>query len=71
MAAKGSTAKVINLNARIRMLNGVVVKPCFYNGTALGHGKYFTGEVNGKLVTDSTGKPLPFHSIGKLELING
>lgn len=67
MAAKGSTAKIIDFNARVRKLDGKVVKACLYNGHAIGHGKYFAAEVEGKLVVDKNGKPVPFRSCGRLE----
>lgn len=51
----------------IRRLNGKDVKATMYNGKHAGHGKYMAGEVDGKLVADSSGKPLPLSSIGKLE----
>ena len=51
---------------RQRMLNGEPVKAVLYNGKAVGLGKYFTGEVGGKLVCDDTGKPLPITDIGQL-----
>lgn len=59
-APKGNTQKV-------RMLDGKIVKTVLYIGRALGHGKYFTGEVDGQLVCDSEGKPLPFNQIGELK----
>lgn len=67
MAAKGSTAKVINFNARIRKFNGKIVKACLYNGRAIGHGKYFAAEIDGDLVVDENGKPVPFQRCGQLE----
>lgn len=52
---------------RVRKLNGVAVTPVLYNGVACGHGKYFTGSVDGKLIEDENGKPLPIRQIGALE----
>jgi len=51
---------------RQRMLDGQPVKPVLYNGRAAGMGKYFTGEVGGKLICDDNGKPLPISEIGQL-----
>lgn len=65
MAAPKSTAKKQE-GQKVRMLDGKVVKPVLYIGRAVGHGKYFTGEVDGKLVCDDSGKPLPFRQIGEL-----
>jgi hypothetical protein len=50
-----------------RRLNGKDVKAVLYNGKHAGHGKYMAGEVDGKLITDSTGKPLALTSVGNME----
>lgn len=52
---------------RVRKLNGVRVTPVLYNGVACGHGKYFAGAVDGNMIEDSDGKPLPFRQVGELE----
>ena len=49
---------------KLRRLNGKVVRPVLYNGRALGHGKYFAGEVDNQLVCDAQGKPFYFKTIG-------
>lgn len=51
---------------KVRKLEGKLVKMVLYNGRNLGHGKYFAGEVDGKLVEDANGKPVQFRSIGEL-----
>lgn len=51
---------------RQRMLDGQPVRAVLYNGKSIGHGKYFTGEVNGKLICDESGKPMPITDIGVL-----
>ena len=48
-------------NERTRMLNGKAVKPVMY-----GKKRLITGEVDGKLVCDNEGNPLPYKSIGEL-----
>jgi len=50
----------------VRKLNGSTVTPVLYNGRAVGHGKYLTGETNGQIITDSQGYPLPLKLIGEL-----
>lgn len=67
MAGAGKTAGRKIEGLKIRMLNGEKVIPVLYNGRATGNGKYYTGEVNGKLVCDSNGKPLPLAQIGTLQ----
>jgi len=52
---------------KVRKLNGVVVRRVLYNGRAVGHGKYFTGDVDGVMIVDDNGKPVPINQIGNLE----
>jgi hypothetical protein len=54
-----------NVHQRVRKLDGVVVQPVLYNGNAIGHGKYYAGNVNGQLVEEN-GRPVPFREIGEL-----
>lgn len=56
-----------NTGQRVRMLNGKKVVAVLYNGRALGHGKYFAGEVDNKLICDENGKPFPIQEVGHLE----
>lgn len=58
-------------NERVWKLNGKVVKPCLYNGSAIGHGKYYAAEVDGQLIYDDAGRPAHFRSVGRLELVGG
>lgn len=51
---------------RVRMLDGKVVQNCLYNGIASGHGKYFAAMIDGQLVLDESGRPLPFKQVGDL-----
>jgi len=51
---------------RMRMFEGKVVKPVLYAGRHEGHGTYMAGAIEGELVCDKNGKPLPFKSIGIL-----
>jgi len=63
---------------RVRMLDGKVVRPCLYNGRALGHGLYYAGYVeqadkkgswpSDLFVYDENGKPRPYNEIGELVL---
>ena len=66
MAAKGSKGKNIDMRQCIRRVGKDPVRAVLYDGHHIGHGKYFTGDVNGVIVRDSTGKPLPLRSIGRL-----
>lgn len=51
---------------RVRMLDGKIVKPVLYAGRHEGHGTYMAGAVDGELVCDASGKPLPLKQIGIL-----
>lgn len=42
---------------------GKELKPAMYVGTSVGQGKYLSGAVDGVLVCDHNGKPLPYRSI--------
>jgi len=44
---------------RNRVYNGERVTNALYNGRAVGHGMYFAAMVNGQLILDSDGKPIP------------
>jgi hypothetical protein len=52
----------------VRKLGDKVVKPCWYNGRAKGHGAFFAAMIDNDLVLDSSGKPLQFRECGTLEL---
>ena len=47
-----------------RRLNGKEVLPVLYYGKARGYGKYISGSVNGELVCNANGKPVPYKLIG-------
>ena len=51
---------------RVWRLNGEEVRPCLYNGRAVGHGKYYAAMINGALVCEND-VPLHFRSVGALE----
>ena len=46
-----------------RVRNGKEVRPVRYYGKHSGHGTYMAGSIDGQLVTDSTGRPIPYKSI--------
>jgi hypothetical protein len=64
---KIKTAKIGSQKEKItghRILNGKEVVPVLYYGKSLGYGKYISGSVNGELVCDTNGKPVPYGLIG-------
>lgn len=69
MAAKASKNNPGNRTSdqRKRMYQGKVVKATKYFGRPVGHGIYMAGLVDGKLVMDATGRPLPLREVGSLE----
>ena len=46
-----------------RVRNGKEVRPVKYFGKNSGHGTYMAGSIDGLLVTDSTGRPIPYKAI--------
>ena len=68
MAAKhGSSGKPGSVDQRVRKMGDKVVKPCWYNGRACGHGAYFAAMIENDLVVDEAGKPYQFREVGTLE----
>ncbi len=57
-----ATTKTVKRNS-YRMLNDKEVRPVKYSGKNAGHGTYMAGSIDGQLVTDSTGRPIPYKSI--------
>ena len=68
MAKKSAQGKNEDTNSRVRKLGDDVVTPAQYDGTRVGNGKYISGMVNGKLITDgsTTDTPLHWKEIGQL-----
>ena len=46
-----------------RVRNCKEVRPVKYFGKNSGHGTYMAGSIDGQLVTDSTGRPIPYKAI--------
>lgn len=57
-----ATTKNVKKNS-YRMLNDKEVRPVKYFGKHAGHGTYMAGTVDGELVRDNTGRPLPYKTI--------
>ncbi len=50
--------------AEEKTFEGKKVKPVLYVGSHVGHGRYIaTQDEAGKLITDTSGKPVPFKQI--------
>ncbi len=54
------------LPQKVRKLGEKIVKIVLYTGKAVGHGKYYAAEIDGQLVEDATGRPVPYRSCGEL-----
>ena len=67
--AKTANSKSHVSTARVRKIDGKVVRACLFNGRGGGHGIYFAGMIDNDLVLDATGRPVPFRQCGKLELV--
>lgn len=50
-------------NDNYKRINGEVCKPVLYAGKHMGFGTYMAGVVNGEMVVDSKGKPIPYKQI--------
>ena len=48
---------------RKNLYQGKEFKPCLYDGRAVGKGTYMTGSINGDMILDAQGEPIPFRSI--------
>jgi len=46
-----------------RFYKGQEVRPSLYVGRAVGQGTYMSAAINGELICDENGKPMPFRSI--------
>ena len=68
MAKKGTQGRGEDINKRVRKIGDDVVTPAQYDGARAGKGKYMSGMVNGKLVTDGSATDTPLHwkEIGQL-----
>lgn len=63
------TGRKVIEGQRVRKLDGKLVKPVLYNGRAVGHGKFFAASIDGELLLDETGKPIPIREVGALERV--
>lgn len=48
---------------RKKFYQGKELKPCLYDGRAVGKGKYMTGTIDGNVIADALGCPIPLRSI--------
>ncbi|TFH09133.1 MAG: hypothetical protein E4H14_05055 [Candidatus Thorarchaeota archaeon] len=62
--AKTAIKKIEGL--RKWMLDDKEIKPVLYVGRAVGHGRYFACMVDGVMVLDNDGVPVPFRQLGQL-----
>ena len=63
MASKNNPSRR-NRQQQEKMFDGKKVKPGLYVGSHVGHGRYMaTQEEGGKLVTDKSGKPVPYSQV--------
>jgi len=61
---KGKTAAGRGVsNDSYKRINGEVCKPVLFAGKHAGYGTYMAGVVNGEMVVDSKGKPIPYKQI--------
>jgi hypothetical protein len=48
---------------RKRYYQGKEMKPCLYIGKLVGKGRYMSGSIDGQIIMDEQGNPMPFHAI--------
>ena len=66
--AKGKIESKSVVKTRRRYVGKELVTHVLYDGHNVGHGgSYMSGSVNGELVVDENGKPLPLKQIGILQ----
>ena len=46
-----------------KTINRQTVKPVLFAGKHVGYGNYMAGVVNGEMVVDKSGKPIPYKQI--------
>jgi hypothetical protein len=64
MAGKGNNTAGRNKITSYKTVNGKTVVPVLYAGKNAGHGgNYMTGTIDNQLVTDASGRPIPYKAI--------
>jgi hypothetical protein len=62
MAGNKNNPSVRQIQAK-KMYQGKEMKPCLYDGRAVGKGKYMAGTIDGEIILDLNGKPMPYRTI--------
>lgn len=55
-------ARVVSNNQKTTE-DGKPIVAVLYAGRQIGHGKYMAGQVDGNLIVDSAGRPIPYRSL--------
>jgi hypothetical protein len=63
MAGASKNNPGVRQTQRKKYYQGKEMKPCLYIGKLVGQGKYMSGHVDGDVIRDSQGKPIPYHQI--------
>ena len=63
---KGNNTSNRNRETSYRTVRGKTVVPVLYAGRSLGHGQYIAGTIDGVLVCNSLGIPIPYKQINEL-----
>jgi len=50
-------------NDNYKRIKGEICKPVLFAGKHMGYGTYMAGAVNGEMVVDKAGKPIPYKQI--------
>jgi len=62
MAGNKNNPGVRQIQAK-KMYQGKEMKPCLYDGRAVGNGKYMSGTIEGEIIVDHNNKPIPYRAI--------
>jgi hypothetical protein len=63
MAGPSKNNPTMRETHRKNIYKGQEFRPCLYDGRSVGKGKYMTGSINGDMILDENGKPIPFRNI--------
>lgn len=63
MAKQAYKGHMVKGRRPYKTIDGAEVYPCFYHGSQVGHSNYMAGILNGNIITDKSGKPIPYKEI--------
>lgn len=55
---------------RKKYYQGKEVRPCLYIGKAVGKGRYMSGSIDGQVIMNDKGNPMPYHDIPSTDSVD-